>query len=375
MGINAVSLRDQFPVTRSGVYLNTPYIGPSPQSVVDATKAFLQAKADNPVKLGEMLGVTRDVRQKFARLVNADIGEIGLLSTTSEGENIVTAALDLKAGDNLVIDDLHYDTTVVLYQQLAKTRGVEIRVVENREGESHLEDFERLIDARTRLVSVSWVSHQNGFRHDLQGLATLVHAHNAFLYVDAIQGIGALEFDVRQTGVDFFSCGTYKWLFGGFGVAAFYVRSELLGAIRADRTGWRQVAGETPDGEHEFHQDARKFGYATPAFAAVYQFNAALDFLASTSVSATEKHTVSLANQLNQSLRDKGFKVLTPRDNRSPIVAFEHGDNAERAMASLDAAGIQVSFREGNSQVRAGVALFNNKDDINLLLDVCDTWS
>ena len=369
-----LGVREDFPTTRDFAYLNSPYIGPSPQVVVDAVKSFLQAKADNPVQLGSMLSVTADVRRKFAGLVNAEVGEIGLLSTTSEGENIITAALDLGAGDNVVIDDLHYDTTLILYNQLARTRGIELRIVKRVGGATRLEDFAEQVDARTRLISVSWVSHQNGYRHDLKSLAKLAHTNDAYLYVDAIQGVGTLALDVRQEGIDFFTSGTYKWLYAGFGVAPFFVRSELLDRIAADRVGWRQVESEAAPGQHQFYQDARKFGYATPAFAAIYQLNAALDYLSNFKIEAIEKHGVSLATRLNQSLREQGFNVLTPASNNSTIVACEHDIDLSRAKRSIVDANIQVSFREHDSQIRAGVGIFNNDDDIDRLLAVTGGW-
>jgi selenocysteine lyase/cysteine desulfurase len=371
---NPLGVREDFPATREFAYLNTPYIGPSPQVVVDAVKSFLQAKAENPVQLGSMLSVAADVRRKFAALVNAEVGEIGLLSTTSEGENIITAALDLTAGDNVVIDDLHYDTTLILYNHLARTRGIELRIVKRVGGAARLEDFAEQVDARTRLISVSWVSHQNGYRHDLKALAKLAHTNDAYLYVDAIQGVGALALDVRQEGIDFFTSGTYKWLYAGFGVAPFFVRSELLDRIKLDRIGWRQVESEPTPGQHQFYQDARKFGYATPAFAAIYQLNAALDYLSNFEIQAIEKHGVSLATRLNQSLREQGFKVLTPASNRSTIVAFVHGIDIPRAKRSIADADIKVSFREHDSQIRAGAGMFNNDDDIDRLLAVTGGW-
>ena len=367
-------LRNDFPVTKKFAYLNTPYIGPSPQVVVDSVKTFLQAKADNPTKLGPMLKVTSEVRRKFASLVNADVGEIGLLSTTSEGENIITAALDLRAGDNVVIDDLHYDTTLILYNQLAKSHGIELRIVASVDGAARADDFAELVDERTRLISVSWVSHQNGYRHDLKALAKLAHENDGYLYVDAIQGIGALDLDVRHEEVDFFTSGSYKWLYAGFGVAPFFVRSELLDKITPDRVGWRQVESETGPSQFHIYDDARKFGYATPAFAAVYQLDTALDYLSMHKVEAIEQHGVSLATRLNQTLREQGFDVLTPHSNRSTIVAFKHGIDAARAKRAIEDANIQVSFREQDSQIRAGIGIFNNDDDVDRLISVTRGW-
>ncbi len=322
-----------------------------------------------------MLDQTASVREKFAKLINADLGEIGLLSTTSEGENIVTGALDLRAGDNVVIDNLHYDTTFVLYDHLARTLGIELRMVENVNGESPSDAFAQRMDDRTRLISVSWVSHQNGYRHDLKSLAELAHAHDAYLYVDAIQGVGTLDLDVRETGIDFLAAGGYKWLLAGYGVAPFFVRSELLDEISVDRIGWRHVKSSSASNEYELYEDARKFGYATPAFAAIYQLSAALDYVLGVGVNAIENYTVPLAIRVNQALREQGFSVLTPDQNESTIIAFEHGIDPSKAKQSLEDADIQVSFREEDSQIRVGVALFNNDEDVNRLLAVTRNWT
>ena len=306
-------------------------------------------------------------------LVNADPGEIGLLSTTSEGENVVTAALDLRPGDNVVIDDLHYDTTVFLYNHLVERNGIEVRVVKNVDGAAPVEAFARHVDERTRIVSVSWVSHQNGYRHDLAALADLAHANGAYLYVDAIQGAGAVQLDVRETGVDFFTVGGYKWLLAGFGVAPFYVRRELLNAIGMDRIGWRQLESEPEPGEYRFYEDARKYGYATPAFGAIYQMRAALDYVLDVGVGRIESHVVPLANYLNSGLRALGFDVLTPEGNASPIVAFRHGVDPSLATTAFDRARVKISAREAGTQIRAGVALFNNRTDVDRLLEVAET--
>ena len=226
-----LGVRADFPVTREGTYLNSAYITPSPTSVVEAATEFVQAKARRPVPLDRMLAKADEVRGQMARLFGADPAELGFLFATSEGENIVAAAADLRAGDNVVVDDLHYNTTYALYKHLERTRGIELRIVRQLEGAADTEAFARLVDRKTRLVSVAWVSHQNGYRHDLRALADLAHAHGAHLYADGIQALGMFPADLRALGVDFLTSGTYKWLLGGYGVAPFYVRREWLDRV------------------------------------------------------------------------------------------------------------------------------------------------
>jgi len=370
-----LGVRSDFPVVEQSVYLDSAYITPSPLQAVEAAQAFAEAKARDPVSLGGMLQETNLMRQRFATLIGASEMEIGVLFATSDGENIVSRALDLKQGDNVVIDDLHYDTTYLLYQQLAEQRGLEVRIVNSEAGGAPVDAFAEHVDRQTRLISVAWVSHQNGFRHNLAGLADLAHSNGAYLYADAIQGIGALDVDVRSTGIDFFTAGTYKWLLGGYGVAPFYVREELLERIGTDRFGSLNIAEEL--GQHRFrvYDDARKYGYATMGFGSVFQLRAALDYLLRVGVPNIEAHTVGLAQRLNTGLVGQGHDVWTPKDNRSPIVTFRHHRDITLVRSTLEEAGIRISFKAEGEELRAGIALFNNSDDINKLLDVTGNWA
>ncbi len=369
-----LGVRADFPVVEKGIYLDSPYIAPSPRQAVEAGKAFLDAKAHDPVPLGAMLEETARARRRFADLIGAKESEIGILDATSAGENVVATSLDLSAGDNVVINDLHYETTYVLYRHLEKARGLELRILENEDGAATPDEFAELIDDNTRLVSVSWVSHQNGYRHDLKALADLAHAHGAYLYADAIQGIGMLALDVEEVGIDFLTSGTYKWLLGGFGVAPFYVRESLLDLVKPDRLGAFSVARNLGDFRFELHEDANKYMYATPAFGAIFQLCAGLDYLLDVGVRNIERHTVGLAARLHEGLTEQGFEVLTPPDNESAIVTFEHARDHGMVARAFEDAGIQATVREESGQVRVGPALFNNAAEIDGFLDLTATW-
>jgi selenocysteine lyase/cysteine desulfurase len=361
-------VRDQFPVAGRRVYLNAAYIAPTPLSVAAAGRAFADAKAEQPISLGEMQRAADEVRAAYASLIGAGADEIAFLYATSEGENIVARGLALAAGDNVVVDELHYNTTFVLYRELERTRGIALRIVKARDGAVHVEDMARAVDGRTRLVSVAWVSHQNGFRHDLRPLADLAHAHGAYLYADAVQAVGMFPIDVAQAGVDFMAAGTYKWLLGSFGVAPFYIRRALLDRIPLDRVGALHVERELPDHRYEIYRTAKRFDYATPAFGPIYQLGAALTFLRQVGVPAIERHTVALADRLNRGLRAAGADVLTPLGNRSSIVSWRV-DAARNAAAQFAAAGVDVTVRDGGRMVRVSPALYNVEADIDRFLE------
>ena len=370
-----LGVRPDFPAVRDGLYLNSAYIAPVPRPVADTARVFAERKASKPIPLDEMLKKTDEVRRQFARLIGAEPDEIGFLYATSEGENIVASALDLKPGDNVVVDELHYNTSFVLYRHLEATRGIALRIVKHRDGRVTRDDFARAVDDRTRLVSVAWVSHQNGFRHDMRPLADLAHAHGALFYADAVQALGMFPVDVRAAGVDCFTSGTYKWLLAGFGVAPFFIRRELVEKIRVDRLGALHVEKELGDHRYEIYRTARKFEYATLPFAEVYQLGAALAYLERVGVDRIERHTVALARELRQGLAGLGFRLFTPPDNKSSIVSLRLDKNQTRAREVLDGDNVQVSFRENGSLIRVSPALFNTRDEIRRFLDAATRFA
>ncbi len=365
-----LGVRADFPVVRTRTHLNSAYITPVPRQVAAAGHAFVESKLLNPVSLGDMLKKTNEVRGQFARLVKASPDEIGFLFATSEGENIVANALDLGRGDNVVIDELHYETEFVLYRHLEATKGVELRIAKHRDGVIEVRDFEPLVDRRTKLVSVSWVSHQNGFRHEVRPIADLAHAHGALCYVDAIQAVGMFPIDVQQAGVDFLCCGTYKWVLGGFGVAPFFIRAALLDRIRLDRFGALHVAQELPGQQFELYKTARRFDYATLPFCEVYQLGAGLAYLERIGVGRIEQHSVALARELRAGLSAQGHRLFTPEGNASSIVTFHFTRTPAEMRAAFDAAKIDVTVRDALKQVRVSPALFNTQDEVARMLDV-----
>jgi selenocysteine lyase/cysteine desulfurase len=363
-----LGVRADFPVANDRCYLNSAYIAPIPRQVVAAGTAFLEAKSHRPLTVAELLGTDETVRTQFAKLVNASPDEVGLLFATGEGANTIAQGLNLKPGDNVVIDELHYPTEFVLYRQLEATKGIKLRIVKHRDGVVDASDFEPRIDRRTRIVTVAWVSHQNGFRHDIRPIADIAHAHGAVMYTDAIQGIGMLPFDVRAAGVDALCCGTYKWLLAGFGIAPFYISRELNDRLRLDRFGEFQVTKQLPDHHFELERTARRFDYCSRAFGVASQLNAGLTYLDTVGVARIEAHTVGLAERLYAGLSTQGHRMFTPPGNRSAIVTFYATQPMDDVRAAFHAANVDVTVRDG--QVRIAPALFNTTDDIDRCLEV-----
>ena len=363
-----LGVRGDFPIVSNHIFLNSAYIAPTPKTVVAANRAYIDGKSAKPMQLSALMATNAAVRTQFARMVKATPDEIGLLNSTGEGESVIANGIGLKAGDNVVIDDLHYDTEFVLYRALEATRGIELRIVKSRNGAVAASDFEPYIDKRTRIVSVAWVSHVNGFRHDMRPIADLAHAHGALFYADAVQAVGMIDVDVRAAGVDALCCGSYKWLMAEFGVAPFFVSRDVIDRIQSDRIGEFSVAHVEPDHRYELVKTAKKFEGTSRAFGAVSQLQASLSYLEKVGITRIEEHTVGLARQLHEGLVKQGHKVNTPAGNRSSIVAFDCSKPVADARAAFQSRTIEVTVRGG--QIRVAPALFNTAEEIEMCLEV-----
>ncbi len=249
---------------------------------------------------------------------------------------------------------------------------MELRVAKASGGAVTTKELEPLVNKQTKLVSVAWVSHQNGFRHDMRPIADLAHAHGAFFYTDGIQAAGMFPIDVKAAGVDAMAVGTYKWLLGAYGVAPFYVRREALERLTLDRYGALHVEKKISDSEFEIYKTAKRFDYATLAFGPVYQLGAGLTYLEHVGVERIEAHTVDLARRLHRGLRTLGFPLTTPEGNRSSIVAFRVSKPQDAIVRHLAASNTHVSVRENGTQIRVSPALFNTADDIDRFLTVAE---
>lgn len=369
-----LGVRADFPILQNGrTFLNAAYITPSPRAVTEAGIAFLRAKAERPMSVGELLGKAGAVRGQCARLLNVSPEEVGFVFATTEGENIVANGVPMSAGDNVVVDDLHYDGALVVYRELEKRRGVTLRIVRHRNGVVTADDIAKHVDRRTRLISVSLVSSVNGLRHDARALADLAHAHGALLHLDAIQALGTFPVDVRDADADFLCSGTYKGLLGGFGVAPLFIKRSVIERVPADRFGIFQVASQTPDFHFTLKADARRHDYATLPFAEIHQLGAGLAYLEAIGIARVESHLSNLTQALRSGLIAQGYRLFTPEGTKSAITAFYYRKPIADVRAAFDTAKVDITIREGH--VRASVGIFNNADDIERLLSVTKSLS
>jgi selenocysteine lyase/cysteine desulfurase len=357
-------------------YINGAYTHPMPTV---ASEAMQRWSARRAMVGGPPAPPRTDPRIAFAALINAKPSEIAYIPNTSTGENFVVEALGISKFDgNVVTDALHFEGALVHLMALQK-EGLDLRIVQPREGRIDLEDMERVIDRRTKLVEVSLVSMYNGFQHDLKAVCELAHAHGALVYADIIQGVGAVPFDVRATGVDVAATASYKWLMGDFGVGFFYMKEELRERV-VRRTHWSYESA--PDAEIHLSpfdpqypvpvtwtagtDTASLVQLGTYAIGVSVGLAAALPYIQALGVENIERHRLPLLKRLQEEMPRLGFTRQTPVESTSPIVTFAHRDTSGIARR-LEAA--RVNVRVAPTWVRISPSIYNDMADVERLLE------
>ncbi|HWF64352.1 MAG TPA: aminotransferase class V-fold PLP-dependent enzyme [Rhizomicrobium sp.] len=374
------SLPDKASYEFSGTYLNAAYAHPVNRQARQAGNDFLAARANREVTRAWPADNPRNQAvAKFAAFINADPDEIAVVPSTMEGENHLLAALGIDENHGVVTDAYHYGPSLVLYGELHK-RGVPLSVVAPRNNRIERADIEQAIGPNTKLVAVSHVGSNTGFQHDLKALCDVAHRKGAFVYADIIQSVGAIPFDVKESGVDFCCCGTYKWLMGDFGTAFLYVRPDRLKDLKRTAVGWRQVTNEV---SHVYPFDppgpaigdwtmrtgtAATFEVSTPSWCALQMAIASLDYVERLGVANIARHRQPLIARLQEEMPKQGFTPLTPKDARGPVVAFAYKDAAARLDPLLKAERIKISTYD--NRIRISPSVYNDMDDIERLLKV-----
>jgi cysteine desulfurase/selenocysteine lyase len=250
--------------------------------------------------------------------------------------------------------------------------GVKTRFVHARDWKVLAEDLIAACDAHTRLIALSFVQFSNGYRADLERVGAFCRERGIYLCVDAIQGLGPVELDVRRCQIDFLAAGAHKWMLGPMGIGFLYVRRELqehLWPAAISHFGVRQNPDSLLKYELSFRHTAEKFEGGLPNYAGILGFDAALGFLSRVGWGAIRARVLMLTDHLCANLMQRGYRLLSHRGagEKSATVTFvSERTSSPELLARLTTAGIIVSLREG--AIRVAPYFYNTVEDIDRML-------
>jgi len=362
-------IREYFPIVEEKkIFLNHAASSPLCKPAVEAIQTYLESR----IFQREHGFHLYQARELFAQLIKAEGEEIALVPNASTGLSIVANILDYPNGSNVVTADLEFPTAI--YPWLRKKLKLNVRYVQNVNGELRLQDFEKAVDDQTVAVVLSHVEYANGFRNDLRAIAEIAHQHGAFLVVDACQSAGVLNIDVKRDDVDFLTSSCYKWLLGPCGAGFLYVRKDLINEAEPAYVGWLGVKREifkTTDlwdnTELRLSETARRFETGTPSIISFVGAAAALAMILNIGVKNIESRVIDLTNYLIDRLKEEGYELQTAEnpDHRSGIVNFKIR-NPMKMVYKLYQQGIFVSARMNG--IRVSPHFYNTEEELDTFL-------
>ncbi len=356
-------------VTARGVYLNHAGVSPAPARVVRAVQEAAALSAHDPLGffLDGVFAWREAARERLARLMGVPAEHLALTKNTGHGLSLVADGLRLEPGDNVVSVTCEYPSVVYPWYAQAD-RGIETRLVSPRaDGTFTPDDLAAVMDAKTRVLTLSWVQFGTGFRCDLAACAALAHAHGALLVADVIQGLGVLPLQTEAWGVDIAVTGAHKWLMAPAGTGGLYIAPHALERMRLVNMGAGAVVDVAKFDPLDFSvkPTALRFEEGTPNGLGLAGLDAALSLLEEVGTNAIAAQVLSLAAHAADALEAKGYQVTSPRadSQRAGLVMFQHPTHSNEAvLQALTDASVTAAVRGG--KLRFSPHFYNTFEEI-----------
>ena len=393
--LDVYAIRRQFPVLnrevkgKSLVYFDNAATSQKPQSVIDALVNYhsnfnanihrgIHTLAEEATLAYEN---TRDAVQQF---INAESREqIIFTRGTTEGINLVAYTWGrqyIKAGDEVIISTMEHHSNIVPWQILCEEKGAVLKVIPiNNEGELLMDEYEKLLSAKTKLVSVVHASNALGTVNPVKQIIDAAHKAGAVVLVDGAQSTVHLNIDVQEMDCDFFVFSSHK-LYGPTGVGVLYGKKHLLESMPPFQGGGEMIKEVTFE-KTTYNDLPYKYEAGTPNIADTIAFKAALDFVHQTGKEKIRRHEEELlAYSTSQLEQIAGLKIIGRAKEKVSVVSFVvEGTHPQDIGILLDNRGIAVRTGHHCAQpcmqrfgvpgtVRASFAAYNTKEEIDQLI-------
>jgi cysteine desulfurase / selenocysteine lyase len=390
--LEVTRLRRDFPILQRRVhgkplvYLDNAATTQKPQPVIDRLVRYYSEENANIHRGVHLLSVEATdaydaARESVRRFINAaDAREVVFVRGATEGINLVAATYGrthVGEGDEVLITEMEHHSNIVPWQMLCEEKGAHLRVVPITDsGELRLDEYERLLTPRTRIVAVTHVSNALGTINPITELIRLAHGRGIPVLLDGAQAVAHMPVDMQAIGCDFYVFSGHK-VFGPTGVGVLYGRGELLEAMPPYQGGGDMIRSVTF--ERTLYNDLPyKFEAGTPNIAGVVGLGAAIDYLAAVGIDRVAAYEHQLLKYGTEALSDViGLRLTGTAAHKAGILAFVLGDVHPHDLGTiLDRDGVAV--RAGHhccqplmarlgvaATVRASLAFYNTHEEID----------
>jgi cysteine desulfurase/selenocysteine lyase len=372
------------------VYLDNAASSQQPASVIDAVAHYHGNDHANVHRGVHTLSqratdAYEGARDKLQSFINASSrSEIVLTSGTTESINLVAQSFcrpRLAAGDKILITHLEHHSNIVPWQLVCEQTGAELVVAPmNQQGELDVEALDNLLSEDVRILAMAHVSNALGTINPVKDIIAKAQALNIPVLLDGAQGVPHMQIDVQELGCDFYAFSGHK-MFGPTGVGVLYGREALLDAMPPYQGGGDMILEVSFDGTI-YNELPYKFEAGTPNISGVIGLGAAVDYLLSVGMANIAQHEERLLEYMTDELKQiDGMRLFGTARNKASVQSFLVDDIHSHDLGTiLDHQGVAIrtghhcampvmSYYGVSGTARASLALYNNRDDIDRLVD------
>ena len=372
------------------VYLDNAATSQKPQSVIDTLVRYyteINANVHRGVHTlsQEATDEYEGARSKVRKLINAkEDAEIIFTRGTTEGINLVARTFGVQhvgEGDEVIISNMEHHSNVVPWQILCDQIGAHLRVVPiNDDGELLMDEYEKMVGPRTKLVSIVHLSNALGTINPVKDIVAIAHQHDVPVLLDGAQSAPHLPVDVQDLDCDFYAFSGHK-LYGPTGIGILYGKREILESMPVYQTGGEQIKSVTF--EKTIYNDLPyKFEAGTPNIAGAIGLGAAIDYVNAIGLDRAEAYETELLHYGTEQLQTiEGLKLIGTAHHKSGVLSFLlEGIHPHDIGTVLDTQGIAIRTGHHCTQplmqrfqipatARASLAFYNTKAEIDALVE------
>lgn len=371
------------------VYLDNAATTQKPLCVLDAMRdEYLNVNAN--VHRGvhylsqQATNLHEEAREKVRAFINAPkTEEVIFTRGTTEGINLVVSSFCdayMQEGDEVIVSTMEHHSNIVPWQLQAAKKGIAIRVIPmNDRGELLIDEYEKLFNDKTRIVSIAHVSNVLGTVNPVKDMIRIAHEHGVPVLVDGAQSTPHFKVDVQELDCDFFTFSGHK-MYGPTGVGVLYGKEDWLDKLPPYQGGGEMIESVSFE-KTVFEKLPFKFEAGTPDYVATHGLAKAIDYIESIGIDKIAEHEQMLTRYCMQQLKTiDGMAIFGESEHKDAVVSFLVGQIHHLDMGTLlDRLGIAVRTGHHCAQplmdrlgiqgtVRASFALYNTKEEVDILV-------
>jgi selenocysteine lyase/cysteine desulfurase len=372
-------VRDQFILDPDWTYLNFGGLGSSPLPVLNTYNEWSRSEERAP-SAGHDEKEWNSVKDKLAGVLGKACRkeDLGLIDCATEGINMIINGLPLKKGDEVITTTHeHVAVNTGLLNRMQRD-GIAIRLFEPdiKSGLGNVDRIARLVTPRTRLIFISHVTCTTGQRFPEKEIAKLAREKGIWFALDGAQAPVCVPFDIVETGVDFYTCSTHKWLMGPKRTGFIYVRQGMLDTLRPLTVGaGSSQSYDIRKMEFALHPTAQRYEFGTENDALFYGLGKAVDFVNMIGMDRIWQYNHALAERFYSGLKDvPGVEILSPEEEayRTAMIGFKmktipHTKINEHL--AKDKIRVRTVGEGGLNSIRVSFHICNHDGEVTKILD------